>query len=104
MANKTYQYCLAKNWGKGFIQMEDDFETTGFYGDIWRVPAYNRKANLWIAKVLGVPKTLSEAQAIVDAKIGELQTVWDNDNVSGETLEQKQERIGFRTEGLTLQE
>jgi len=104
MAHKTYQYCYAENWGKGFIEMEDDFETKGYYGNIWRVPAHNKKANLWIQKVLGVPKTVAEAQAIVDARIGELQTQWDNNNVEGETLEQKQDRIGFRIEPVTLEE
>jgi len=101
---KTYQYCQAENWGKGFIEIVDDFETTSFPGNIWRVPAYNKRANLWISKVLGVPKTVSEAQAIVDAKISEMQTAWDNDNVDGETTEEKQDRLGFRQPAITLVE
>tara|TARA_X000001388_G_C2157919_1_gene95062 strand:- start:189 stop:503 length:315 start_codon:yes stop_codon:yes gene_type:complete len=104
MAHKTYQYCLAKNWGKGFIEIVDDFETTSFPGNIWRVPVHNKRANLWINKVLGVPKTVSEAQAIVDVRISELQTAWDNDNVDGETTEEKQDRLGFRQPAVTLEE
>ena len=76
---KTYQYCVAENWGKGFI---DHVESSrigfrSFPGDVWRVPAHNKQSNLWIAKVLGVPKTLVEAQTIVDAEVTASQNSWD---------------------------
>ena len=76
---KTYQYCVAENWGKGFIDHVESIKITfkGFPGDAWQVPAYNKHANLWIAKVGGAVKTLSEAQAIVDAKVTAAQTAWD---------------------------
>ena len=41
------------------------------------MPAYNKHANLWIAKVGGTVKTLSEAQAIVDAEVQAAQAAWD---------------------------
>ena len=31
-------------------------------GNVWQVPAYNKHANLWIAKVAGTVKTKDEAQ------------------------------------------
>ena len=103
---KTYQYCVAENWGKGFITHEDSraFSIAGFPGNVWRVPAFTPKANLWINKVLGTPKTKDEAQTIVSAAVSTQQTAWDNDNVDGETNDQKNERIGTRPADITLVE
>ena len=104
MAN--YQYCVATNWGKGFITHDDSRKLSilSFPGDVWRVPANNQDANRWIAGVAGTHKTLSEAQAIVDAEITSSQTAWDNDNVEGETSEQKILRLGDRPTDITLEE
>ena len=76
---KTYQYCVAENWGKGFIDHVESIKITfkGFPGDVWQVAAYNKHANLWIEKVGGAVKTLSEDQAIVDAEVTAAQTAWD---------------------------
>ena len=76
---KTYQYCVAENWGKGFIDHVESVKITfkSFPGNVWQVPAYNKHANLWIAKVGGTAKTLSEAQAIVDAEVQAAQAEWD---------------------------
>ena len=77
MAN--YQYCVATNWGKGFITHSDSskLEFTSFPGNVWKVNANNQDANRWIAGVAGERKTLAEAQAIVDAIITQSQTDWD---------------------------
>ena len=103
---KTYQYCVAENWGKGFIDHNESIKITfkSFPGDVWQVPAYNKHANLWIAKVNGTVKTLSEAQAIVDAEVTTAQTAWDDNNVEGETSEQKEDRLGSRPADITLTE
>ena len=76
---KTKQYCVAENWGEGFIEHYESsrINFSSFPGNIWQVPFYNKDANLWINKVLGVPKTKDEAQAIVDAEITSAQTAWD---------------------------
>ena len=65
MAN--YQYCVATNWGKGFVSEDDSRKILPkeYAGNIWRVIANNKDANMWIAGVDGTRKTLSEAQAIV---------------------------------------
>ena len=104
MAN--YQYCVAKNWGKGFITADDSRKLSlrGFPGDVWRVPAHNQDANRWVAGVAGTHKTLSEAQAIVDTEVQTAQTAWDNDNVDGETSEDKIRRLGDRPVDITLEE
>jgi len=103
---KTYQYCVAENWGKGFIEHSESYKIkfVGYPGNVWQVPAHNKDANLWINKVLGIPKTVSEAQAIVDAKVTAAQSAWDANNVEGETAEQKIERIGNRPADITLAE
>ena len=76
---KTYQYCVAENWGKGFIDHDESWRITfkGYPANVWQVPAYNKHANLWIAKVAGVVKTKDEAQALVDAEVQAAKTAWD---------------------------
>ena len=103
---KTYQYCVAENWGKGFIEHGESSRITfsNFPGDVWQVPAYNKHGNLWIAKVAGAVKTKDEAQTIVTAKVDAAQTAWDNNNVDGESSAQKIVRLGEKPEDITLEE
>ena len=76
---KTYQYCVAENWGKGFIDHVESQRITfvGYPGNVLQVPAYNKHGNLWVAKVAGTIKTKTEAQAIVDAEVQAAQAAWD---------------------------
>jgi hypothetical protein len=103
---KTYQYCVAENWGKGFIDHVESIKISfsSFPGNVWQVPAYNKHANLWIAKVSGAIKTLAEAQAIVTAEVTAAQNAWDANTVEGETAEQKVARLGDRPADITLTE
>ena len=103
---KTYQYCVAENWGKGFIDHVESVKITftSFPGDVWQVPAYNKHANLWIAKVKRKEKKKDQAQTIVTAKVDAAQTAWDNDNVSGESADDKVERLGSKPADITLVE
>jgi len=75
----AYKYCVAENWGKGFITHDDSskFQISGFPGNVWQIPADNQDANLWVNKVAGVWKTKEEAQAIVDAIVAQAQADWD---------------------------
>lgn len=106
MATKRYQYCLAENWGKGFIDHKESAKINfvGYPGNVWRLPIHNKYANKWISKVLGQVKTLQEAQALVDEAMTITQTTWDNNNVDGETAEEKKIRIGERPQSVTLEE
>ena len=99
MATKTY--IVAENWGKGFITHLDNasFSPCGFPANVWQVPANNRDANLWIAKVLGTVKTKAEAQALVDAEITAAQAEYD-----ALTEEQKAMRPSGRPEDIVLEE
>ena len=103
---KTYQYCVAENWGKGFIDHDESTRITfvGYPGNVWQVPAYNKHGNLWIAKVAGVLKTKDEAQTIVTAIVDADKTAWDNDNVEGESASNKIARIGSKPTDITLVE
>ena len=103
---KTYQYCVAENWGKGFIDHGESTRITfkGFPGDVWQVPAYTKHGNLWIAKVAGAVKTKDEAQTIVTAKMDAAQTAWDNNNVEGESSDEKIARLGAKPADITLEE
>lgn len=76
----TYKYCVAENWGVGFITNDDSskFQISGFPGNLWQIPANNQDANLWVNKVAGIWKTKEEAQAIVDAIIAQAQAAWDS--------------------------
>ena len=78
MSNK-YQYCLAENWGKGFITHDDatKFSISGLPGNVWQVPANNRNANIWINGIAGIRKTVQEAQAIVTEQVQIAQAAWD---------------------------
>ena len=103
---KTYQYCVAENWGKGFIDFDESHRITfkGYPGDVWQVPAYNKHANLWIAKVGGTIKTKDEAQTIVTAIVDAAQDAWDANNVDGESADEKIERLGTKPTDITLEE
>ena len=103
---KTYQYCVAENWGKGFIDYEESIRITfaSFPGNDWQVPAYNKHGNLWIAKVAGAVKTKDEAQTIVTAQVDAAKTAWDNNNVEGESSDEKIARLGAKPVDITLEE
>ena len=91
----AYKYTVKENWGKNFFTHEErkQMYLAGHPGNVWVVDD-NTFGDQWIAKVVGTTKTKAEAQAIVDGKIEEAQTAWDNDNVDGETSAEKITRIG----------
>ena len=47
---------------------------------------------------------LSEAQTIVSAEVTSAQNAWDNDNVEGESADEKNDRLGNRPADITLTE
>ncbi len=106
MANKTYQYCVSENWGKGFITNEDSIKLLplGFPGNLWRVPANNQHANRWISGVAGDRKTLSEAQAIVDAEVQSAQAAWDAIPADDPEKTEGSNLYRARPEDITLEE
>ena len=93
----AYKYCTATNTGKDFFTHEDRtrFHLEGHPGDVW-ITGDNNYGDQWISKISGVSKTKSEAQAIVTGVIETAQGVWDNDNVSGESSDEKIRRLRDR--------
>ena len=93
----AYKYCVKENWGKNFFTHEDRrmFHLEGHPGNVWIV-GDNNYGDQWIARISGTVKTKSEAQAIVTGVIETAQGVWDNDNVSGESSDEKIRRLGSK--------
>ena len=103
-------YGTANNTGKGFFTHEDrlNFFLRGYTGhdgsnyvDTW-VIGNNEKGALWLAEKSGTEKTKSEAQALVKASDDLARTAWDNDNVSGESADEKIARIGAKPGFTTI--
>jgi hypothetical protein len=93
----AYKYCTATNTGKDFFTHEDRtrFHLEGHPGNVW-ITGDNNYGVAWISKISGTVKTKSEAQAIVTGVIETAQGVWDNDNVSGESSDEKIRRLQDR--------
>ena len=104
MAN--YQYCVATNWGKGFITHNDasKLEFSSFPGNVWKVNSNDQDANRWIAGVAGGRKTLSEAQAIVDTEIAAEQATWDAIPADDSSKDPESTLYRPRPENITLTE
>ena len=75
----AYKYCVAENWGKGFIEAHEsrDIGMSGLPGNVWKLPINNKHANLWVAKVEAVYKTKEEAEAIIDPIVTAAQARFD---------------------------
>tara|TARA_R100000781_G_scaffold13145_2_gene11404 strand:+ start:998 stop:1330 length:333 start_codon:yes stop_codon:yes gene_type:complete len=96
-------YGTANNTGKGFFTVEDrrNFFLRGYTGhdgsnyiDTWVIGA-NEKGATWLAEKSGTEKTKAEAQALVRAADTLARTAWDNNNVDGESADEKVARIGY---------
>jgi len=103
-------YGTATNTGKGFFTHEDrlNFFLRGYTGhdgsnyvDTW-VIGNNEKGALWLAEKGGTEKTKSEAQALVKASDDLARTAWDNNNVEGESADDKVTRIGEKPGFITI--
>ena len=105
-----FLYGTATNTGKGFFTVEDrrNFFLRGYTGhtgsasiDVW-VVGYNEKGALWLAEASGTEKTKAEAQALVKAQDDVNRTAWDNNDVDGESADEKVARIGAKPGFITI--
>ena len=103
-------YGTATNTGKNFFTLEDrrNFFLRGYGGhdgsnpiSVWVIGA-NEKGALWLADASGTEKTKAEAQALVKAQDDINRTEWDNNNVEGESADEKVARIGAKPEFITI--
>ena len=103
-------YGTANNTGKNFFTHQDrlNFFLRGYSGHDGSnhvdtlVIGNNEKGALWLAEKGGTEKTKSEAQALVKASDDLARTAWDNDNVSGESADEKIARIGAKPGFITI--
>ena len=95
-------YGTANSTGKGFFTAEDRraFSLRGYQGhdgsahvDVWCI-GNNERGAYWLAEKGGTEKTKAEAQALVKAADDVARTAWDNNNVDGESADDKIARIG----------
>ena len=105
-----FLYGVAANTGKGFFTIEDrrNFYLRGYSGhdgsnyvDCW-VIGYSEKGALWLADKSGTEKTKAELQALVKASDDLTRTDWDNNNVDGESSDDKVARIGAKPGFTTI--
>ena len=103
MANDIFNYCVATNTGKGFITHDDSrrFWINGQPANVW-VCTDCVESRHWVARNNGVSKTKAEAQTLVTAVVDDAKDVWDANNVSEETAEEKIERLGPKPTTITL--
>ena len=103
-------YGTATNTGKGFFTHEDrlNFFLRNYGGrndsgpiDVW-VIGNNEKGALWLANRSVTEKTKAEAQALVKASDDLARTAWDNNNVSGESADEKNARIGTKPDFIII--
>ena len=101
-------YGTATNTGKDFFThvYRRNFFLRGYTGhdgsnpiDVWVIGA-NEKGALWLAEASGIEKTKAEAQALVKAQDDIDRTAWDNNNVEGESADEKVARIGRAKPGF----
>ena len=95
-------YGTATNTGKNFFTHEDrrNFFLRGYTGhdgsnyvSTW-VIGNNEKGALWLAEASGTEKTKAEAQALVRAADTLARTAGDNNDVGGESADEKVARLG----------
>ena len=103
-------YGTATNTGKGFFTHDDrrNFSLRGYTGhdgsnyvDVWCI-GNNEKGAYWLAEASGTEKTKTEAQALVKAANDLARTAWDNNNVDGESADDKVARIGAKLSFVTI--
>ena len=103
-------YGTATNTGKGFFTHKDrlDFSLRGYTGhdgsdyvECWCI-GNNERGAYWLAAQGGTEKTKAELQALVKAADDLARTAWDNDNVDGESADEKILRIGNKPPFVTI--
>ena len=103
-------YGVAENYGKNFFTHEDrrNFFLRGYTGhdgsnyvDCW-VVGYNEKGATWLAEKSGTEKTKAELQALIKASDDLARTAWGNNNVSGESADDKVARICAKPGFITI--
>ena len=94
---------MATNTGKGFITHVDSrkFWISNYPGNVWvcdDIP----ESREWGARNSAASKTKSQAQTVVTGVIDDAKDAWDNNNVDGESADDKIARLGSKPTAITL--
>jgi hypothetical protein len=105
MANDKgfFNYWVVANSGKGFITHTDSrkFWISGYPANVWVCDDIPESRN-WGARNSAATKTKSQAQTLVTNAVNTAKGTWDDDNVDGESAEDKISRIGHKPTDITL--
>ena len=98
-----FNYWVVENSGKGFITYTDrrKFWIGGYSANVWvcdDIP----ESREWGARNSAASKTKSEAQTLVTNSVNTAKSDWDDNNVDGESAEEKIRRIGSKPTDITL--
>ena len=98
-----FNYWVVANSGKGFITHTDSrkFWISGYPGNVWVCDDIPESRD-WGARNSAASKTKSQAQTLVTTAVHTTQDTWDNDNVDGESADEKIIRLGSKPEDITL--
>ena len=98
-----FNYCVATNTGKGFITHTDKrkFWIGGYPANVWVCDDIPESRD-WGARNSAATKTKSQAQTIVTGVVDDAKDAWDDNNVDGESAEEKIRRIGSKPTDITL--
>jgi hypothetical protein len=98
-----FNYWVVANSGKGFITHTDrkKFWMLGYPANVWVCDDIPESRD-WGARNSAASKTKSQAQTLVTNAVNTTQDTWDNDNVDGESADEKIIRLGSKPEDITL--
>ena len=98
-----FNYWVVANSGKVFITNTDSrkFWISGYPGNVWvcdDIP----ESREWGSRNSAATKTKSQAQTVVTGVIDDAKDAWDNNNVDGESADDKIARLGSKPTDITL--
>ena len=98
-----FNYWVVANSGKGFITHTDSrkFWIGGYPGNVWVCDDIPESRD-WGARNSATSKTKSQAQTLVTNAINTAKDTWDNNNVDGESSEDKIGRLRDKPTDITI--
>ena len=98
-----FNYWVVANSGKGFITHTDSrkFWIRNYPGNVWVCDDIPESRD-WGARNSAATKTKSQAQTVVTGVIDDAKDAWDNNNVDGESADDKIARLGSKPTDITL--
>jgi len=98
-----FNYWVVANSGKGFITHTDrrKFWMAGYPANVWVCDDIPESRD-WGARNSAATKTKSQAQTLVTNAVNTAKGNWDDDNVEGESADDKIRRLGPKPTDITI--